>query len=554
MLKTKLVSSMVKPFLDDSMDDKREFTSASMLKNERLSFQLLYSDPGREDRREFRVKHARVSVSSELSPYLRLRTVEQVQTLMPTFDGLYDEDYLRTEPGLYPDPILPLRDHDRVILFGDRLYSIWVDVDPRGNAAEGEYPIRITLTDDDGNEASQTFTVRILDAFLPEQDFYVTQWFHADCLANYYNVPVFSQRHWEIVEAFMRTAAENGQTAIYLPLVTPPLDTAVGGERTTVQLVEITLRNGEYTFGFGKLDRWCDLAVSIGFRFFEVVHLFTQWGAAHAPKVMATVDGEYRKLFGWETDSLGEEYRTFVRALLRAFLAHMKARGLDAMCRFHISDEPSAEQLETYRAAKDSVADLLAGYVISDALSSFDFYEQGILETPTPAADHIQPFLDAHVKHLNVYYCCGQWKKVTNRFVAMPGARTRILGVQMYRNGVEGFLHWGYNFYNNRLSTERVDPWQTNSGDYMVPAGDPFLVYPGMDGTPVETIRLKQFGEAMQDLRALKLCERLCGAEAVHAVVDRCGPVRFDEYPRDEAYLLELRRQINEMIAEKTAG
>ncbi len=551
MLKTKLVSSLDKPFLDETIDGKCEFTSASMLKNERLSFQLLYTDT---DDGEYRIKHARVSVSSVLEPYLRLRTVEQVQTLMPTYLGLYDKDYLRTEPGLYPDPILPLRDDNRVIVFGTRLYSIWVDVDPRGAVDAGEYPIRIALTDEDGSEASETFTVTILNADLPEQDFYVTQWFHTDCLANYYDVPVFSQRHWEIVEAFMRTAAENGQTAIYLPLVTPPLDTAVGGERTTVQLVDVAVRNGQYSFGFDKMDHWCDLAVSIGFKFFEVVHLFTQWGAAHAPKVMANVDGSYRRIFGWETDSLGTEYRTFVRELLKAFLSHMRIRGLDRMCRFHISDEPSAEQLETYRAAKDSVSDLLEGYVISDALSSFEFYEQGVLETPTPAANHIQPFLDAKVKHLNVYYCCGQWEKVTNRFVAMPGARTRILGVQMYRNGVEGFLHWGYNFYNNRQSTAHVNPWQTNSGDYMVPAGDTFLVYPGMDGRPVETIRLKQFGEAMQDLRALKLCETLCGREAVFSVVDRCGPVRFDEYPKGESYLLELRQEVNKMIAAKTMG
>ncbi len=551
MLKTKLVSSLDKPFLDETIDGKCEFISASMLKNERLSFQLLYTDTNDG---EYRIKHARVSVSSVLEPYLRLRTVEQVQTLMPTYLGLYDKDYLRTEPGLYPDPILPLRDDNRVIVFGTRLYSIWVDVDPRGAVDAGEYPIRIALTDEDGSEASETFTVTILNADLPEQDFYVTQWFHTDCLANYYDVPVFSQRHWEIVEAFMRTAAENGQTAIYLPLVTPPLDTAVGGERTTVQLVDVAVRNGQYSFGFDKMDRWCDLAVSIGFKFFEVVHLFTQWGAAHAPKVMANVDGSYRRIFGWETDALGTEYRTFVRELLKAFLSHMRIRGLDRMCRFHISDEPSAEQLETYRAAKDSVSDLLEGYVISDALSSFEFYEQGVLETPTPAANHIQPFLDAKVKHLNVYYCCGQWEKVTNRFVAMPGARTRILGVQMYRNGVEGFLHWGYNFYNNRQSTAHVNPWQTNSGDYMVPAGDTFLVYPGMDGRPVETIRLKQFGEAMQDLRALKLCETLCGREAVFSVVDRCGPVRFDEYPKGESYLLELRQEVNKMIAAKTMG
>jgi hypothetical protein len=43
-------------------------------------------------------------------------------------------------------------------------------------------------------------------------------------------------------------------------------------------------------------------------------HLFTQWGAAHAPKIMATVDGTYRRLFGWETDAISDEYVGFLEA------------------------------------------------------------------------------------------------------------------------------------------------------------------------------------------------------------------------------------------------
>ena len=45
-----------------------------------------------------------------------------------------------------------------------------------------------------------------------------------------------------------------------------------------------------------------------------------------------------------------------------------------------------------------------------------------------------------------VYYCCGQGYKVSNRFIAMPAWRNRILGVQLYKYKMEVFLHWGYNF------------------------------------------------------------------------------------------------------------
>ena len=46
---------------------------------------------------------------------------------------------------------------------------------------------------------------------------------------------------------------------ILTPIFTPPLDTAVGGERTTTQLVGIKTDGDAYCFDFAKLDRWVEL-------------------------------------------------------------------------------------------------------------------------------------------------------------------------------------------------------------------------------------------------------------------------------------------------------
>ena len=42
-------------------------------------------------------------------------------------------------------------------------------------------------------------------------------------------------------------ATDHGINMILIPVLTPPLDTAEGGERTTVQLVDITYENGKFT-------------------------------------------------------------------------------------------------------------------------------------------------------------------------------------------------------------------------------------------------------------------------------------------------------------------
>ena len=112
------------------------------------------------------------------------------------------------------------------------------------------------------------------------------------------------------------------------PMFTPPLDTRVGGERKTAQLVDVTGTDGAYTFSFDRLIGFMRDVQSLGIEYFEMSHLFTQWGAAAAPKVMATENGEYRRLFGWDTPAAGGEYERFLRAFLPALKEALRGAGL----------------------------------------------------------------------------------------------------------------------------------------------------------------------------------------------------------------------------------
>jgi len=78
------------------------------------------------------------------------------------------------------------------------------------------------------------------------------------------------------IERYVCTAAKHGINMILTPLFTPPLDTAVGAERPTVQLVDVERQpSGEYVFSFEKLARWCHVCSDAGIRYFEFAHLFT---------------------------------------------------------------------------------------------------------------------------------------------------------------------------------------------------------------------------------------------------------------------------------------
>ena len=65
---------------------------------------------------------------------------------------------------------------------------------------------------------------------------------------------------------------------VLTPALTPPLDTEVGKERLPTQLLDIEKEGETYRFGFSRLERFLAVARQAGMRYFEVGHLFTQWG------------------------------------------------------------------------------------------------------------------------------------------------------------------------------------------------------------------------------------------------------------------------------------
>lgn len=545
-LHARLVSSLEKGLVTEPVEAYPALEQISVLKGERLNFQLfLRSDhTDSHDNRILIVEAEGIDATA--------REVRQIYADLPCYYTDTSREvglFLESESGLYPDVLEPLDSGKRLRPKEETLIAVWFEATI---SEAGVYPVTVTVKENGEVIDSLPLTVTVVDADLPEQSLIFTQWFHCDCLATYYNVPVFSEEHWRIIENYMTCAARHGISCILTPILTPPLDTEVGTERPTVQLVGVTKTGGEYRFDFSLLKRYLDMAKACGIRYFEISHLFSQWGAAYAPKVVATVDGIERRIFGWHTPGTEGEYPRFLSKLLPALVAFLRTEGVLENCRFHVSDEPYEEQIEGYCRAKAIVEPYLKDCTIIDALFSVEFYRCGAVTTPIPGTNHIEPFLQEEIAERWAYYCCGQWNKVGNRFIAYPSFRNRILGVQLYKFNITGFLHWGYNFYYTMGSRRLINPYLTQSGDGWVESGDTFSVYPGPMGQPLASLRLAVFHEAIQDIEALKLCESLVGREKVVSLIDELAgsPVTFSDYPKSATYLLELRERVNAMICE----
>lgn len=535
--KTVQVSSLQRVFLDGRCD-LTEHNCDSVLKGERYSYQIAYKSSEKF--------FAEIVIDSPLSQFITVRSVGNVPSELPVYES--DCEFCeRNEPGLFPDVLFPI-ESNRVLIKRQNYYALWITVDLPKDTDAGDYEIKIKLKKDGETISENIFGLHVINAVLPEQKLIYTQWFHSDSIANYYKIPVFCEKFWALVESFIKAAVHTGVNMLLTPVFTPPLDTEIGGERLTVQLVDIKLENGKYSFGFDRFIRWVRLAQKCGIKYFEISHLFSQWGAKYTPKIMAEINGRQKRIFGWETSADSIEYAEFLSAFIPQLIKVIRSLGIEKSTFFHISDEPNEDQIESYSRSKSTVAPLLEDFPIIDALSDYSFYESGIINNPIPCTNDIESFIEKGFPHPWTYYCCGQGGKLSNRFFGMPLSTTRIIGFQLFKYGIEGFLQWGFNFYNSQYSLRSIDPFAVTDADSAFPSGDSFTVYPGKSGA-IESVRSEVFFQALQDMRALTLlCDRIGKKRTIAAVEADFGIITFFDYPRGTEKMLNLRKSVNNYL------
>lgn len=533
--------------------DRNEIKSGTVLCGEHFSYQIALRATERDPR-----AIVKVEIESELSDYIKIYAVKHSAVDYPHPPDA-DHNYILHSPGILPDLLVPLEEQNGYLNFVNDLALLWVEVSVGEEICAGEYDINILLkgvcVDQKINTLNSDFfecaymKLNVSASVLPKGELIFTQWFHVDCIASAHNVLIYSEEHWALIAKYMKMAAELGINMITVPALLPALDTAPGTSRPNTQLVKIKKESSEYIFDFSNLRRYIRLALECGIKHFEMTPFFSQWGCRYSPNIYADFNGEEKLIFGWHIPADSIEYSDFLKIFVPKLLVVLKEEGIFGQTYFHLSDEPSASQIEHYEYASNLLRPLLSECKIIDALSNIEFYNRGLVEHPICTTDHIEPFISAGVKGLWAYYCCAQYKEVSNRFIAMPSYRNRIIGIQLYKYGIEGFLHWGFNFYYSQYSLYPIDPYVTTSSDGIFSSGDAFSVYPGKNG-PLPSIRALVFREALEDIALCKLLEEKIGKPAVVELIDKEAgfEVTFKSYPKSEDFIFRLTEKIKNML------
>jgi hypothetical protein len=238
----------------------------------------------------------------------------------------------------------------------------------------------------------------------------------------------------------------------------------------------------------------------------------------------------------------------------------VQRRGWKGRVLTGIADEPFiyheatyAQVLERVRKAAPSVG--LIEAVESDEIAGLDIY--------VPKLTHINLWwprfqqLQRQGKEVWFYTCCFPRGRYPNRFLDQPLVKARALHWISYLYGLDGFLHWGLNWF-----AADADPYsERGRGIWSLPPGDAQVAYPGKEGW-VGSLRLCAMRDGLQDYEYLWLLEdrireikSRSGDEAAwldprQRPTELCRRVvqSFYEHTRDPKLLLDTRHAVADEI------
>jgi hypothetical protein len=223
--------------------------------------------------------------------------------------------------------------------------------------------------------------------------------------------------------------------------------------------------------------------------------------------------------------------------LLSDLEKHLQSRGWLDKAMIHIADEPCLLNLQSWKQAAGIIHKAAPRLRRVEAVEMSDC--SGALEIWVPKLSHFDRWRAAYEaqrpgNEFWFYICCHPYGNVyPNRFLDYPLSRVRVLHWMNFSENLQGYLHWGLNFWGK-------DPFGTPSPD--LPPGDTHVIYPGSQG-PLDSIRWEIQRESLEDFEYLHLL-----TTRTAAVQKQLGPAAASFDPRRRA--LELSRRVVRAVSD----
>ncbi len=513
------------------------FHGAPMLMNEEFAYQIVIHNDS--------TRSKKIDVTVDSSMFYELYMVNNVSVTWPHYETDKKDGYLCDTQELIPDCLIPISAKDPIWI--NKSYTVlWVTIRA---PFPGDFEIRFTFTGEENpfigshEEATCIFKAHVLPTTITMTLFPNATYIDPIALADYYQVPMFCDEHWNILGEYMKIAAKNGINNIVTPVFTPIYDEYPRDDRR-LDLVDITYEGRKYDFDYGRLDSWVGLAKKCGIQKFTVPPIFPTLEGPIRTKFFAKKDRHLVELFPDEKLPF-PHYMAFLRKYLRSLLQHLKEKRVRQDFVFQFTTVPLFAHEKLYRMFRPSMLDVVKSCPMQDYQVTYGFYMNDIVSDPIVTLHEMSDYMINLEDSITGCFDIISDKDIINQLIASPSVRLRALGLLGYKLDLGGFFNLGFNYFPAGTTGETTNPFMVTDYGGRYPSGSLSLVYPGLN-RPYPSIRLKQMYYAIQDMSVLRKLEGQMSRNRLLTMIERDFPVDLDKCCLKNERFWRLRNKIYE--------
>ena len=379
----------------------------------------------------------------------------------------------------------------------DGMGAVYLCLVPEEEIRPGTHELHIEIETAEGRHSCE-LQVRVYDVEIPEGNFQVTNWFSLESISRFHHVEPGCAEYGAYVRKYADAMRRAKQTMFYLEL----------DQRCVVS-------RDPWEFDFSYLESLIEIFFEAGMERLEIGPLLSRGFLEDGMPDMYTSSFRCAMAPDVDVDSL-KGYR--ISSLFVKTLAEfLKSHGWENKVVFHIHDEPDVHVkdeagLEARKRQYFQTAAILKKYLpkarVIEAVKTTQF--RGGVDIWVPVTSSFEEQKEEFLQMMELgeevwsYVCCvpeGNW---LNRFLDDAVIHSRLLFWGFEKDGISGYLHWGFNVFQLGLNPFEGTSCPNHTGiGTNFPCGDAFIVYPGTDG-PWISMRLEEQRRGVEDAELLR--------------------------------------------------
>lgn len=365
---------------------------------------------------------------------------------------------------------------------------VWLNIWTPSDIRSGVYRGKVSFKSKEGKFAPLNIELHVADRVLPaprEWSFWLDLWQNPYAVARYYEVPLWSQAHFDAMRPIMRQLADAGQKCITASIMHQPW-----GGQTEDPFESMVMRvkklDGSWMYDYAVFDKWVEFAMSMGIDREINCYSMIPWKLSFRYYDQAS-DG--MKFVDAKVGS--PEYREFWFPFLKDFARHLKEKGWFGITTIAMDERPMDQMQKAISLIREADADFkvaLAGNYHPEIEKDIHDYCVALGQT---FPEEVLADRRAKGGKSTVYTCCSE--SYPNMFTFSAPAEAAWHAWYAAAGDFDGYLRWAFNSWVK-------DPLR-DSRFRAFGAGDCYQVYPGGRSS----VRFERLVEGIQDFEKIRI-------------------------------------------------